>query len=549
MGWYKKITAVKGLIIFIMLILPAGSFVFAYEPAQSRTRQTRSTRAQSLQEKTQQLQQESREAENDVSEKYDSILGYVNSAATPTKEEISETRKSILKNRRYLALFSERRRCDYHIMAAWTYYFDGKETKCLPQAESAQKVIANDKNAVATRFALGVLYEKYDLTIEALTQASAVEILKAQKESEKPELDVDILFGQQEQKESDVQSYRRSENDLMLDPNKIRIDLLGKTFDANLESIGDKALPEDQPENIRCVLLWKIAQDEIDEYRPFDVNDANDPNDPNLPREAKDQALLLEKPVELEIFESAAPRYSKSEREKLPEVEAFAKMFSRMSKVEMIKFFAVNLNASEDRESLENWLKHNRQDWPVAVMKEENGSAYADYFQNADQPVMIILAGDGLIKYAGTVSGFLPEMVIKKLFMMPIVFESPAESPRQTEAEPLPQEPATLEPAESEAVSGRAEKIAMPQTPEIKTHDPDYFDPQAEKLLENAKAFLKIGNVMVQSHTYRKPIDMCRRVIRDYPGTKYEDQAREILRRVPERFHKRYGLTDEELGL
>jgi outer membrane protein assembly factor BamD (BamD/ComL family) len=67
-------------------------------------------------------------------------------------------------------------------------------------------------------------------------------------------------------------------------------------------------------------------------------------------------------------------------------------------------------------------------------------------------------------------------------------------------------------------------------------------------LLENAKAFFKIGN-RLQYHTYQKPVDMCRTVMKDYPNTKYATEAQILLRKVPERFRERYNLTDEELGL
>ncbi|OQA03132.1 MAG: hypothetical protein BWY69_00635 [Planctomycetes bacterium ADurb.Bin401] len=53
----------------------------------------------------------------------------------------------------------------------------------------------------------------------------------------------------------------------------------------------------------------------------------------------------------------------------------------------------------------------------------------------------------------------------------------------------------------------------------------------------------------MQYHTYAKPIEMCRTVIRDYPNTKYADEARVLMRQVPERFRQRYKITDEELGL
>jgi outer membrane protein assembly factor BamD (BamD/ComL family) len=42
---------------------------------------------------------------------------------------------------------------------------------------------------------------------------------------------------------------------------------------------------------------------------------------------------------------------------------------------------------------------------------------------------------------------------------------------------------------------------------------------------------------------------MCRTVIKDYPNTKYAEQAQTLMRQVPERFRERFDITDAELGL
>ena len=71
------------------------------------------------------------------------------------------------------------------------------------------------------------------------------------------------------------------------------------------------------------------------------------------------------------------------------------------------------------------------------------------------------------------------------------------------------------------------------------------INPQAEKEIEYARGFLKTGRFT----GYKKGIDLCRDVLRDYPDTKYADQARDLLKTVPERYQKRYNVTDEEMGL
>ena len=59
--------------------------------------------------------------------------------------------------------------------------------------------------------------------------------------------------------------------------------------------------------------------------------------------------------------------------------------------------------------------------------------------------------------------------------------------------------------------------------------------------------FMKAAKKRVIS--YKNGVELCRRIIRNYPGTKYEHEARMLLRQVPEDKRKLYKITDEELGL
>jgi len=48
---------------------------------------------------------------------------------------------------------------------------------------------------------------------------------------------------------------------------------------------------------------------------------------------------------------------------------------------------------------------------------------------------------------------------------------------------------------------------------------------------------------------YNQAVVLCRDVIKTYPGTSYEREAREILRQIPEDQRSQFKITDEELGL
>ena len=68
---------------------------------------------------------------------------------------------------------------------------------------------------------------------------------------------------------------------------------------------------------------------------------------------------------------------------------------------------------------------------------------------------------------------------------------------------------------------------------------------QAQKDLREADYSIKTGKF----RSYRAGIKQCRQLIQTYPNTKYADQARQLLRKVPETYRKMYNITNEEMGL
>ena len=94
------------------------------------------------------------------------------------------------------------------------------------------------------------------------------------------------------------------------------------------------------------------------------------------------------------------------------------------------------------------------------------------------------------------------------------------------------------EPVKKQAPPVREEKPAV----EMPLED-EY---QAGKLLAYAQTMMQIGTKYT---TPKAAIDTCRQLIKDYPGTKYEQEARGLLRTVSAKDRRKYKITNEELGL
>ena len=594
---------------------------------QRGSRRTRNTERKTPQQKREELIAAANNAQTEISEKYALIIDAVNTGQQLEKPFLIETKKTVLKNRRYLAVFEDQQKCDYHALAAWSYHFGNKQKKATDNAESAQQAVPDNHNAIATRLTLGVLYEDYEAVIASLTQtekAPEPEPKKRPKQIQKPQQTspgmgmpgmmpgMGMPGMSQQGYTQQRKSSKRADGQLDIDPNLIRIDLLAKPFDPNTESLNNTD-PELEPNSISCLLLWKLDDIDLDTYAIIaEPNEPNEPNEPDAPTDDIKQtpAISAQSPQEDELPPGTAGMFAKAKKKRTrpqqqpspgmmnpqmgmpqqgpgmmmmpgmmpgmtpqmpgqtpqsqdpaetgpqytlstrihPEIIDYGKMALRLGGNENLKFAMVNINDSADIETVANYLKYNPFPLPLLTITDSN-SLDSTFIENTDSPTLLIIAPDKMVKYAGTISGFLPQATIESLLARPELFAEPA---KLTIAE-LPPEPAV--PAEqtiTPPVQSEQPQPNEPAEPAVKKPTPpdeDYFDPHAEKLIENARAFIKISNVMVQGRSYKKPVDLCRQIIKNYPDTKYEDQARILMRSVPKRYRKRYNMTDEELGI
>ena len=68
---------------------------------------------------------------------------------------------------------------------------------------------------------------------------------------------------------------------------------------------------------------------------------------------------------------------------------------------------------------------------------------------------------------------------------------------------------------------------------------------QAEKIFEMAIVSFKQGRLPVL--TFKKSVDYCRDIIKQFPGTEWEYKARRLLADIPKRDWKKYNITDDEV--
>jgi len=104
--------------------------------------------------------------------------------------------------------------------------------------------------------------------------------------------------------------------------------------------------------------------------------------------------------------------------------------------------------------------------------------------------------------------------------------------------------PETGQPPESEPVVVQKAK-PKPQFKELSLED----EVQAGKLFNLAIQERKMGRLPGIKLGYKNMVDHCREIIQRWPDSEYAFKARRMLRDIPQRYHKRYNITDEEIDL
>lgn len=507
--------------VFLVLI----SFVYISEVSAAPPEQSPrpvSQRVQALQERRQQFEQEAADAIPDIEAEYAKFITYVNSNQTPDDSNVSDSLKFIAKNRKFLPVFNKQQKGDiYYALSAWVYYFDNKPDKALKQVASAHKLTPQNSKIIKTYLALSLIYKDY---------MPIAEILAGQ------EMPPAIT-------EPEILQYQQQSNiELNLDINSIHPELLGKTFNV---------LPKMPDRHILCMFLWKLDPNELEKFSLV--------NETPPPVTGKEESLETTEPQTYEPQEETFKKPSAT--------EAFSQLQTTFAKNAKAVFVGINFNDPSKIKNIGNWLTKNPQQWQSVPPSAELQQKITSFLNvTPDKPMLLLVGPDSTVRYLGDVDSFLPPMIINNILADQTQFAEPDKPEEPNQPLPLPQTPAVVEPNNELPTPSEPAEIQQPpivketnetsasvqETPppaQSKTEiDEDFFDPRAETLIENARAFFKIGN-RLQYHTYSKPIEMCRTVIKDYPNTKYSEQARLLMRQVPERFRQRYNITDEELGL
>ncbi|MCE5339557.1 MAG: hypothetical protein LLF92_00325 [Planctomycetaceae bacterium] len=556
---YFKLLAV----VFVIIFISSPCFSAPGEPMQQREP---SARQQAVAERRQQFEQEASAAGPEIDTQYAKFVAYVNSGKAPDDANVREGLKFITKYRRYLPVLNKQNNGGtYYALSAWVMHFDNKPDRVQKQIASGIKDKAFNSNFIHTALALSILNKDYN-SVEQIS--SLVPKLESTDSAAAP---MDFAAAP-------------SENTLHLDVNGINTSLLGKDF---------SALTMGKDKVIISALLWQIDANELEHFAP----PAPKPEEPNKPNDPNNPEQLMEQPQEAQPSPPGGieipsmppggpgmpgampqmPQFQQPGSEEnyqavlMPDLTAFAYLNKKFSKNPKAVFLGINFNDPSKTKNVENWLAKNTQAWQCIAPSETIQQITVSLLGQTPKKTMLIIAGpDMKIRYVGDVNNFLPAMIIQSILSNPQEFAEPnlaveANEPNKPAAaadsnarqkmdflKPTPQDAnAKTVPAASNTTQTTPAANATTPLPQTLNNDNGEYtevDAEAQQQLSYAEQFFKIANRM-QYRSYRKPIEICRSIITKFPNTKYAEQARVLLRQVPERFRGNYNITDAELGL
>ena len=579
---------------------------------QSRTqdRGASDLRDQQLQSQQEKLSKLAEGAAEQIDSKLVNILELVNKNKKPGRQKIDSALQTVQDSARFLSAFSPEVQCQHHMLKAWGSYFNDDPDTANNAANRAYRTDADNNDAHVTQAAISILTGNKPI-VEKTQRTPAAAVMSDTSGRQRQRTSPRRRQTRQTSAAAIKTGGNASTGDILqLDVEAIKPDMLGETIQPlKLNCINATSISCDPSQEHLCLMLWQLPESSEDhsedpndpsqksksttssstatsrpdssnmrsetmarrpDRRRPDINarrpgrpDMMDPRmmdprmrdprmmDPRMrdPRmmdpRMRDPRMMMGSGMNPYMqFGTQSMSQAPSVEENLQsQMSAFGKIFDSQIDNPQIKFVAVNVDQPESRKKVVDRLLQNPWPWAQVMANEPESGAEKLKDFDAETPVFVIVDKNTTIKYAGPAEGFLASMVLEKTAGITISQEE-ADTSEIADSNSLPQTTINI----SEALKQlEANPELMAQiTSEGGMLTPEQF--QAGKLQSFAEGLFgpaaKKGVI-----THKQTVELCRRIIKDYPNTPQAEQARQLLRQIPEAERKKYNVTNEEMGL
>ena len=513
-------------------------------------------------------QQQIQQAAQDLDATLVNFLEMVNLQQKPTPQDLDQSKAVVTAAKKYAKRFMDPLKCELFMLDAWNKFYDNDFTNASLTATQAYKADQTNNDARSTQAAFAIFADRKPHVPPAPKQRPAPRTstsvqgrsdsgrstTRRTPSSSRPQ----NTRTQPAPVASNFNMNASSGNILQFDPDAVDIDMLGKTVTPmKLACINSTSMDYNPALANLCIMFWQIES----KNAPGEPNDAtvrsrstrpmqNNPYSRTPPQRGQDPRSGSRNMYD-EYDRGGRGDYGRGDYGRggngmgnrqngdpfASQMEAYGKIFQTRVINPQVKFVAINTNSLTETQAVVEKMVQNP--WPWANVMAASPASGASQFADIDAttPKLAIVDRTGKIKYAGPAAGFLAPMVIDHLAgntapapAMTSTLKNIFTSKKPTETRPTATPPQTN--------LNMSDQGTDEITPE------DY---EAGKKLEYAKAFVQMGRK--PKLTSKLAVDTCREIIKDYPQSEYAQEARMLLRKVPEYERKRYKITDAEMGL
>jgi hypothetical protein len=494
--------------------------------------------------KKEQMRKEAAKSFPELSDALSGILEKVSMNQSPEQAAIEQARQLLDENKRNGWAYDDTQKAGYMLLQAWTGFYEDNPMEALNWSMRAAKTDAANGDAWISQ-GLFCMLNGGRPRPSRRKNGEGMSPFESSSASSKP-------YGE--------------EGVLEFDMSLLRSEMLKKRFSRSEFQTVDGLKIEYVPEqDTLCILFWQLK-----EVTP----DANDvPSSDFMMGYGGGSQKQLD-------YDIGAQR-------------EYMKLVSKACQEnEKIKLLQINTNKTELSSELAS-DSDVREGGPLVVAAEADSGAGAFVGLKAEKPFALIVDIEGVVRYAGPAAGFMPAFILTDLTGIQIDLEEQEEiqeqvqqqvrqqkrqgsskkgneeipfylmmpgyqPPPQEKEEPVPghdpNKPVVV-PVENPVVDANVppEPKSAPKTAPKADEHQDFptqsLEDQirAEKLLQSAEMHIEESRKLRMKNP-KQGIEDAREVLKQFPNTEHAQKARDLLRRVPDRWKTQHNITDEELG-
>ena len=506
MAGYQKIT----LLILMGFFAISPSLTLGRETERSRKEKpSRNNDREELIEERKSMAEEYSQLANNYFEK---IIQTVNSFSEINEDQLKMMKREIVQSRQYQRYMDPEEQAVISLVDAWTGYYSKNLKRAASSAAKAYSIDIVNGDAYASQVMLSYLAGINPRPEIAIRPRRARRNIKNDENEEKQEQPTTMS-------EPKIDFFLPKNADKFFGRRYAELADMTRDLDSKIDYIG--------------VLFWRLPE----------VNENEESNDlKNMPVESA--AEIQEKKIQ--AIKAKTEIVSQ-------ELNALARIKEANKSKDKVFFYAINTNSEQNFVKAKDFISENKLEDLVANQNSLENE-YSDFYDkllasefeiilNSEEPILLIVNRERVIEYSGSARGVLPKMMLEKLVPGSLEIKA-AESFKNSinEFGNGPEERVY----DSNSVSGGSSKL------EKKNDEPEknYRNLTTEEELE-AQKLIQRAKMYRGSHTKlgssKRAIEACREVITKFKDTKYEEEAKEILRSIPEHQLERYGVSKEEL--